>query len=79
VLSRSEPLAGVDSELLALYGDGRQREALTAYQHARRVLIDELGTEPRTELRKLHQRILTADPRSRLPRLCGPQQRAAQR
>jgi DNA-binding SARP family transcriptional activator/Flp pilus assembly protein TadD len=48
--------------MLALYRDGRQGEALAAYQHARRVLIDELGAEPGTELRELHQRILTADP-----------------
>jgi DNA-binding SARP family transcriptional activator/Tfp pilus assembly protein PilF len=48
--------------MLALYRDGRQAEALAAYQHARRVLIDELGTEPGTTLRELHQRILTGDP-----------------
>jgi DNA-binding SARP family transcriptional activator/tetratricopeptide (TPR) repeat protein len=48
--------------MLALYRDGRQAEALTAYQHARRVLVDELGAEPGTELRELHRRILTADP-----------------
>jgi DNA-binding SARP family transcriptional activator/Tfp pilus assembly protein PilF len=48
--------------MLALYRDGRQAEALAAYAAARRVLIEELGTEPGTGLRKLHQRILTADP-----------------
>ncbi len=47
--------------MLALYRDGRQAEALAAYQHARRVLIDELGTEPGSELRKIHQQILDAD------------------
>jgi DNA-binding SARP family transcriptional activator/Tfp pilus assembly protein PilF len=48
--------------MLALYRAGRQAEALTAYQAARRVLIEELGTEPGPELRSLHQQILVADP-----------------
>jgi tetratricopeptide (TPR) repeat protein len=47
--------------MLALYRDGRQAEALAAYQDARRVLVEELGTEPGTDLQDLHQRILTAD------------------
>jgi DNA-binding SARP family transcriptional activator/Flp pilus assembly protein TadD len=47
--------------MLALYRCGRQADALAAYQHARRVLVDELGAEPGTELRKLHQQILAAD------------------
>jgi DNA-binding SARP family transcriptional activator len=48
--------------MLALYRDGRQAEALAAYQHARSALTDELGTEPGPDLRHLHQQILTADP-----------------
>jgi DNA-binding SARP family transcriptional activator/Flp pilus assembly protein TadD len=48
--------------MLALYRDGRQAEALAAYQHARRVLVAELGTEPGAELRELHRQILTAGP-----------------
>jgi DNA-binding SARP family transcriptional activator len=48
--------------MLALYRDGRQAEALTVYHHARAMLIDELGLEPGTELRGLHQQILTGDP-----------------
>jgi DNA-binding SARP family transcriptional activator/tetratricopeptide (TPR) repeat protein len=44
--------------MLALYESGRQADALAAYQHARRVLIEELGAEPGAELRDLHQRIL---------------------
>ena len=48
--------------MLALYRDGRQAEALAAYQHARQMLIDELGAEPGPGLRELHQRILVADP-----------------
>jgi tetratricopeptide (TPR) repeat protein len=48
--------------MLALYRDGRQAEALGAYQHARQVLAEELGTDPGADLQELHQRILTADP-----------------
>ena len=33
-----------------------------AYQHAREVVVDELGAEPGPGLRELHQQILTADP-----------------
>jgi DNA-binding SARP family transcriptional activator len=45
--------------MLALYRDGRRAEALAAYQHARRVLVDELGAEPGAELREVHRQILT--------------------
>jgi serine/threonine protein kinase/DNA-binding SARP family transcriptional activator len=48
--------------MLALYRGGRQAEALSTYQRARDVLIEELGTEPSTELQRLHQRILERDP-----------------
>jgi DNA-binding SARP family transcriptional activator/Tfp pilus assembly protein PilF len=48
--------------MLALYRDGRQAEALAAYQAARRVLVDEFGLEPGAELREVNQRILAGDP-----------------
>jgi DNA-binding SARP family transcriptional activator len=48
--------------MLGLYRGGRQADALAAYQDARRVLADELGVDPGPELRRLHQRILAADP-----------------
>jgi DNA-binding SARP family transcriptional activator len=48
--------------MLALYRDGRQGEALAAYQQARDVLVTELGAEPGAGLRELQQQILTADP-----------------
>jgi DNA-binding SARP family transcriptional activator/tetratricopeptide (TPR) repeat protein len=48
--------------MLALYRCGRQAEALAAYREARRVLAEELGTEPGPELQRLHQQILHADP-----------------
>jgi DNA-binding SARP family transcriptional activator/tetratricopeptide (TPR) repeat protein len=48
--------------MLAMYRDGRQAEALAAYQAARAVLIRELGTEPGRVLRDLHRQILSASP-----------------
>ncbi len=48
--------------MLALYRDGRQAEALAAYQDARRVLVAEVGAEPGPDLQQLHQQILAADP-----------------
>jgi DNA-binding SARP family transcriptional activator/tetratricopeptide (TPR) repeat protein len=54
--------------MLALVRCGRQAEALETYRRAREVLVRQLGTEPGTELRELHQRILTADPALAVPR-----------
>ncbi len=48
--------------MLALYRLGRAGDALAAYQHARRLLVDELGVEPGDELRHLQQRVLARDP-----------------
>jgi DNA-binding SARP family transcriptional activator/tetratricopeptide (TPR) repeat protein len=48
--------------MLALYRCGRQAEALAAYQQLRAILVEELGIEPATELRELHQQILAQDP-----------------
>jgi hypothetical protein len=48
--------------MLALYRDGRQAEALAAYQRARQVLVEELGAEPGAGLRDMHQQVLTGDP-----------------
>ena len=48
--------------MLAFYRCGRQAEALAVYQHARQVLIDEVGIEPGPELRQLHQQVLSGDP-----------------
>lgn len=53
--------------MLALYRDGRQKEALEAYALARAWLRDELGIEPGHELRDLQGAILRQDPRLDLP------------
>jgi DNA-binding SARP family transcriptional activator len=48
--------------MLALYRSRRQAEALEAYQHARRALVEELGIDPGRALRELEQAILRQDP-----------------
>jgi DNA-binding SARP family transcriptional activator len=48
--------------MLGLYRSGRTEEALSTYQQARSVLLDQIGVEPGPELRELHQRILNQDP-----------------
>ena len=48
--------------MLALYRDGRQGEALAAYQQARKTLSSEVGVDPGPRLKELHNQILTSDP-----------------
>lgn len=48
--------------MLALYREGRQAEALGAYQRAREILADELGIDPSPGLTRLQERILKQDP-----------------
>ncbi len=48
--------------MLAFYREGRQAEALGAFQRAREILADELGIDPSPELARLHERILKQDP-----------------
>jgi DNA-binding SARP family transcriptional activator len=47
--------------MLALYRSRRQGEALEAYRAVRAQLAEDLGIGPSSELRNLHQRILTLD------------------
>lgn len=47
--------------MLALYRCGRQSDALEMYGRARHTLVAEIGVEPGTELRRLHEAILRHD------------------
>ncbi|MEU8397487.1 BTAD domain-containing putative transcriptional regulator [Nonomuraea sp. NPDC048892] len=57
----------------ALHQAGRRSEALSAYQDARRTLVEELGLEPGAELVAAHQRVLNdaLDAGTGLPRPGG--------
>jgi hypothetical protein len=48
--------------MLALYGSGRQAEALATYRQARQELAVELGVSPSLQLRRLHQLVLHQSP-----------------
>ena len=48
--------------MLALYGCGRQAEALEAYAAARTILVEQLGISPGPSLQELQGRILRQDP-----------------
>ncbi|HEY1005503.1 MAG TPA: tetratricopeptide repeat protein, partial [Streptosporangiaceae bacterium] len=48
--------------MVALYRCGRQAEALRVYTEGRRVLAEELGIDPGSDLSRIHQQVLTMDP-----------------
>ena len=54
--------------MLALYGSGRQAEALEVYRDGTRTLDRELGIAPGPALRELERRILLQDPELAAPR-----------
>jgi YVTN family beta-propeller protein len=64
VLAEEHPfMEGFHGQLMrALYGAGRQAEALAVYRDLRRRLVDELGIEPSASLRRLELAMLRQEP-----------------
>jgi DNA-binding SARP family transcriptional activator len=58
--------------MLALYRAGRQNEALDVYRNFRRLLSDELGLEPSSDLRELEAAVLRHDERLAAPSPAEP-------
>jgi predicted ATPase/DNA-binding SARP family transcriptional activator len=76
-LAVTHPLRERVHELLirALYADGRQAEALAAYERVRTTLAEELGADPGIRLRDLHVSVLrgdTVDPAAKTPAAAAP-------
>src|SRR5437773_2828085 len=53
--------------MVALYRSGRHAEALRVFAEGRRVLAEELGIDPGSDLSRIHQQVLTMDPALSVP------------
>ncbi|MGH3694686.1 MAG: BTAD domain-containing putative transcriptional regulator [Pseudonocardiaceae bacterium] len=58
--------------MVALHRCDRRSEALHAYRHLREVLLEELGVDPSSAVRELHQALLSSDPSLDLSRSHAP-------
>ena len=56
----------------ALFQDGRQAQALAAFDETRRLLVDELGADPGPGLRDMQARVLQHDPGLEIPAGLAP-------
>ncbi|RZU50579.1 DNA-binding SARP family transcriptional activator [Krasilnikovia cinnamomea] len=64
-----------EQSMLALYRCGRQADADEQYRRIRRCLAEQLGSDPGAGLRRLHERILAADPGLAAPSADVPEPR----